>query len=396
MKRIYFDYAATTPVDPEVFKAINPYFEDKFGNASSLHYFGQQALAGIDQAREQAANFLGCRTQEVVFTSGATESDNLAIEGLIRHFKRKKKRGERKLGFHIITTEIEHPAVLEACKHLEEHDIEVTYIKPQTNGIVKVEDIKEAIKEETVLISVMYVNNEIGTIQPIKEISEMLKEINKQRKEKIVFHTDAVQAAAYLDCKVDNLGVNLLSLSGHKIYGPKGVGLLYVRQGINLVPTHYGGHQERDVRPGTYNTPGIVGIGKALELVEKNKEKDFKKVKNLRNKLVEKILNNVPDSVLNGDKELRIPNNANISFKNAEGESILLMSDMQGIALSTGSACSSGSLEPSHVLKSINLSYELIHGSIRITLGKYSTDKEVENFLQVLPPIIKKLRKMAP
>ena len=396
MKRIYFDYAATAPLDPEVFKAMKPYFEEDFGNASSVHYFGQKALAGIDKAREQAANFLSCQTQEVIFTSGATESDNLALEGLIRHFKRKKKRGERKIGFHVITTQIEHPAILETCKHLEEYDVEVTYIKPQADGIIRVEDIKNAVKEETVLISVMYVNNEIGTIQPIQEIGKLIKEINKERKEKITFHTDAVQAAAYLDCKVDDLGVDLLSLSGHKICGPKGVGVLYVRQGVNLISTHYGGHQERGIRPGTYDTAGIVGLGKALELAEKKREKESEEIKKLKDKLVEGVLKVIPDAALNGDKKLRVPNNANLSFKNTEGESMLLMLDMEGIAASTGSACSSGSLEPSHVLKAVNLPYELIHGSLRITLGRYSTEKEVDKFLEVLPPIVKKLRSIAP
>ncbi len=402
MKRIYLDYSATTPIDKDVLKAMQPYLAAEFGNASSLHTFGQKARAGVEKAREQIAKFLGCESKEIFFTSGATESNNLAILGLTKRLRNLDPK--RKL--HLITSSIEHPAVLDVCRELEKEGLAVTYLPVTKNGLVRPQDVKKAFRPETFLVSIMYVNNEIGTIQPIREIGKIIKEERKRKCGKteaclpgapLYFHTDAVQAANYCDCRVDWLGVDMLSLSAHKIYGPKGVGALYVRSGAPLLPLQYGGHQERGLRSGTENVAGIVGFGKAVELLKsKETEKIKRKIKKLRDKLIKGVLQKIPGTIVNGDLKQRIPSNANFCFKNAEGESILLMLDMEGIAASTGSACASGSLEPSHVLLALGVKPELAHGSLRITLGKFTAEEEIDYFLKILPGIINNLRKISP
>jgi cysteine desulfurase len=409
MKKIYFDHSATTPIDKEVLKAMQPYLTADFGNASSLHSFGQKARAGVEEAREQLAQFLACEPKEIIFTSGATESNNLAILGIVKAFRGKDARINLRMNakmnankLHIVTSAIEHPAVLEPCRQLGKEGVEVTYLPVTRAGFVKVEDVKKAIRPETILVSIMYVNNEVGTIQPVRGIGQLIKQINQSKiqnqKSKIYFHTDAVQAANFCDCRVDFLGVDMLSLSGHKIYGPKGVGVLFVRGGTPLLPLQYGGHQERGLHSGTENVAGIVGMGKAIEIInQKPKTKNINlKIKKLRDKLVEKILKIIPGAFVNGDLNQRAPGNANFCFKNVEGESILLMLDMEGIAVSTGSACSSGSLEPSHVLTAMGVPPEVTHGSLRVTLGRENTEKEVAQLLEVLPGIVKRLRKMSP
>ncbi|MFA5358904.1 MAG: aminotransferase class V-fold PLP-dependent enzyme [Patescibacteria group bacterium] len=388
--KIYFDHAATTPIDPEVLRAMLPYMKENFGNASSLHTFGQDAVNGVDRSRDALALFFGSSAQEVIFTSGASEADNLAIIGIIKASKLEKP--------HIITSNIEHPAVLEVCKNLEkEGKAEISYAKVDKKGLVSVEAIKKLFKDNTVLVTVMYVNNEIGTIQPIRDIGKMIEKENEKRKNnKIYFHTDAVQGANYLTCNADYLHVDMISLSGHKIYGPKGIGALYVRRGTPIKAFQYGGHQEYGLRPGTLNVPAIVGFGKAVELLgDKKHKKDNEKIKKLRDTLWHKIEEKKLNAVLNGDEEQRVPSNLNVSFKNIEGESALLMLDMEGFAVSTGSACASGSLLASHVLLALDLSHLDAHGSLRITLGKYNTEKDIDDFVKVIPKIVSKLRKIA-
>lgn len=396
MQKIYFDHSATTPVDPEVLRAMLPYLKNDFGNASSLHTFGQKARAGVEGAREEVAKFLSCESKEIIFTSGATESNNLAIVGFVR-----RARGlDPKRKIHVITSAIEHPSVLEVCRELKKEEVDVTFLPVSRAGLVRVADLKKAIRPETILISIMYVNNEVGTIQPIKEISQIIKKANVSRdnQDKIYFHTDAVQAANFCDCRVDFLGVDMLSLSAHKIYGPKGVGILFVRSGVPLWPIVFGGHQEGALRSGTENVAAIVGLGSASKLLaDKSALKRINvNIQKLRDKLIKGVLQKIPDAVLNGDLEKRVPGNVNFCFKNVEGESILLMLDMEGIAVSTGSACSSGSLEPSHVLSAMGVSPEVSHGSVRVTLGKENSGKEVKRLLEVLPEIVAKLRKMSP
>ncbi|MFA6410949.1 MAG: cysteine desulfurase family protein [Candidatus Buchananbacteria bacterium] len=383
MKKVYFDHSATTPVDQQVLEKVVPYFSEIFGNASSIHGFGQQAIAAVDDAREIIADFFGCKTKEVIFTSGASESDNLVILGL------------PKPGDHIITSKIEHPAILEPCREMEKRGVEVTYLAVNKQGLIEIESVKKVIKENTKLISIMYVNNEIGTIQPIAEIGQLVKELNQTRKEKIYFHTDAVQATNYCEMNVDKLGVDLISISGHKIYGPKGIGALYKRLGTPLLPIQFGGHQESGVRPGTLNVPGIVGLGWAVKLVTLDQKKN-NEIKKLRDYLIQGVLKNIKQSWVNGDLAKRVPSNAHFSFKGIEGESLLLLLDQEGIAVSTGSACSSGSLEPSHVLLALGLDPLSAHGSLRVTLGKFNTKPEVDYFLEKLPPIVEKLRKISP
>jgi len=389
MSKIYFDHSATTPLDTEVFKAMRPYFTKDFGNASSVHSFGQKTAKAIDQSRQKIAKFLNCQPEEIIFTSGATEADNLALQGIVKASKIKKP--------HIITSQIEHPAILEPAKELKKQGLEVTYLPVTKKGLIKVEEVKKSVKENTVLISVMYVNNEVGTIQPIAEIGQAISGLNKKRKNKIYFHTDAVQAANYCEMGVKKLNVDLLSVSGHKIYGPKGIGLLYVKKGTLIKPIEHGGHQELGIRPGTLNVSGIVGLGKAIEILSNKLTKNQnKKIKELRDFLIDQALKKIPKTQVNGDLDNRVESNANFSFSNAEGESILLMLDMQGIAVSTGSACSSGSLEPSHVLSAMGISDDLAHGSLRITLGRQNTKTEIDKLLDVLPDIIKRLRRMSP
>ncbi|MFH1172955.1 MAG: cysteine desulfurase family protein [bacterium] len=389
-KRVYFDYSATTPVSAEVLKVMEPYWSQTFGNPSSIHSFGQEARAGVEKARDQVAEFLGCQSKEIIFTSGATEANNLGLRGLM---KAVKDRGNT----NFITTKIEHHCVGCVALVLAKVGVTVDFVGVDKSGVVKVEDIQKAIKPETALISVMYVNNEVGTIQPIKEIGQMIKEENKKRDEKhrIYFHVDAVQAANYLPCQVDDLGVDLLALSAHKIYGPKGAGALYIRQGTPMKAIQFGGDHEYKLRAGTLNATGIVGLGAAVELL-KNNEEENKRIKALRDKLIAGVREKIPDVIINGDLAKRVPSNAHLSFKGAEGESLLMMLDMEGIAVSTGSACSASSLEPSHVIKAMGLGEEISHSSLRITLGKYTTEEEIDYFLEKLPPIVEKLRKMSP
>jgi cysteine desulfurase len=377
--KIYFDYAATTPLDEDVKKEMMPFFSEKFGNPSSLHDFGQKAVFAIDNARERVAKFLNCKSREVVFTSSATEANNLAILGILRQEK----------DLHAITSSFEHKAVLEP---LLKGKFDVDYLSVYRNGIVKAEDVLKKIKKNTRLVSIMYANSEIGTIQPIKEIGEEVEKMNEKRKKKIIFHTDASQAANYLSCNVLDLKVDLLTLSGHKMYGPKGAGVLFVKEGVNLSPIIYGASQERGLSSGTENVPAIVGFGSAIEKIGKNK---IEKTKKLRDKLIDGILKNIEETKLNGDCEKRLPNNINISFKGAEGESLLIALDREGVAVSTGSACASHSLSPSYVLLSLGLSHEEAHGSLRITLGRYTKEEEVDYLLEKLPKIVYKLRKIS-
>ena len=391
MSNIYLDNSATTSVDTQVLDAMLPYFSNKFGNASSVHSFGQEARAAIDNARYKIAEFLNCKSTEIIFTSGGSESDNLAIKGILEASEIEKP--------HIITLAFEHHAILETVKELESDEkIEATFIRPNCDGIIEIAEIEKAIKENTILVSVMYVNNEIGTVQPIRAIGQMIEKRNKDRRQKMYFHTDAVQAAEYFDMNVDYLHVDLLTMTAHKIYGPKGVGLLYIRSGVPIKHQIVGGGQEYKKRSGTENVASIVGFGKAVEIIQKSKLKNQNynsKLESLRDKLIDGLLQ-ISNSFLNGSRKDRSPANANISFINAEGEAILLNLDMEGIAVSTGSACTSGSLEPSHVLISMGLKPEQCHGSIRFTLGRSTTEEEIDKVLEVLPPIIEKLRKMSP
>ncbi len=380
MEKIYLDNAATTKVDKKVLEGMKPYLEAEYGNASSIHFFGQDGRTAIDKAREIVAGFLNCQPKEVIFTGSATEADNMVILG-----------SQAK---HIITSQIEHPAILESCKHLESRGAEVTYLPVNSDGLVEVSSVEQAIKPETGLVSIMYANNEVGTIQPIKEIGEMLKYINQERENKIYFHTDAVQAVNYLDCDVGELGVDLLTLSAHKVYGPKGIGTLYVKHGTEIEPIIFGGHQEKGLRPGTESVANIMGLGKAIELVKEHKQ-DNDQILKLRDKLINNILEKIPESKLNGSLENRLPNNVNFSFKGAEGEAIVIALDQEGIATSTGSACSSGSLSPSHVLLALGLSQNEAHGSLRLTLGKDTTEKEIDKVIEVLPEIIGRLREIS-
>ena len=382
MKRIYLDYAATTPTDPEVLKAMEPYFFEKPGNASSIHSFGQEAKKGIEDAREELASFIGAKPEEIIFTSGGTESDNFVIKGVASAMFDK--------GNHIITSAIEHHAILEPCKILEKHGFNVTYIGVDKFGLVSLEDIKKAITDKTILISIMHANNEIGSIQPIAEIGKLAKEKG------IYFHTDAVQTVGHIPVNVNEMNVDLLSLSGHKFYGPKGVGALYVRKGTRITRFLDGGDQERGRRASTYNTTGIVGLGKAVELCRKNMAQEEKLQIMLRDRMIQEINKNIPEVLLNGHSANRLPNNVNFSIKYIEGESMLLNLDLLGIACSTGSACTSTSLEPSHVLLSLGLPHEIAHGSLRITMGRWTTEEEINQFLQQLPRVIEKLRAMSP
>ena len=384
MPRIYLDYAATTPCDLKVLKAMLPYLKKDFGNASSIYQLGQKALEAIDEARNTVAGFLGCAAQEIIFTGSATEANNLAIFGVIKNLKTSQP--------HIITSKIEHHAILEPCQALEKQGVEVTYLPVDKEGLVQFSDIKKSLKKNTVLVSIMYANNETGTIQSIAEIGKLIKKTNPQT----LFHTDAVQAINFLDCDVKKLGVDLLTLSSHKIYGPKGVGALFVKKGTQITPLIYGGGHEMGLRSGTENVPGIVGLAAAVKEIQDPKIKIHNiKIKQLRDKTIKTILKIVPGTKLNGSQEYRLPNNINISFQGAEGEAMVIALDQKGIAVSTGSACSSKSLEPSHVLRALGLSDQDAHGSLRITLGRQTTQKEIEKLFKVLPSIIQRLRKIS-
>lgn len=397
-KKIYLDYAATTPLAKEVLQEMLPFFNEKFGNAMSVHGFGQQAWAAVDKTRTRAAWFLGCSPREVVFTSGATESNNLAIKGVVRSYYARENIKSQKP--HIITTQFEHHCVLHTCQKLEKEGLaKVTYLSPSREGIVLLEEVKKYIQSNTILISIMYVNNEIGTVQPISEIGDLIKKENeirsKEGRKNILFHTDATQAVNYFNCNVERLGVDLLSFSGHKIYGPKGAGILYVRKNTPLKAIQDGGDQEYKLRAGTHNVPGIIGLGKSIEIVQKNQKKETQKITALRDYLIEKVLKEIPDSMLNGSRKYRSPNNANFSFRDVEGEGLLLALDMEGVACSTGSACSSGSLSPSHVLLSIGLKPEEAHGSLRMTLGRYTTKKDIDTAVRKLKKVVERLRKIS-
>jgi cysteine desulfurase len=359
-----------------------------------LHSFGKEASEAVEKARKIAADYFGATEEEIIFTSGATEANNFAIKGVLRKWKSDPRN--KNMIPHIITTTIEHSCVLNTCQKLEiEGKVEVTYLPVYADGIVKVSDVKNAIRENTVLVSVMCANNEIGTIQPIAEIGKLLKALNSSRQEKIFFHSDATQAIAYLDCDVQRLGLDLLSMSAHKIYGPKGVGLLYIRKGTPISRIQDGGEQEFLLRAGTINSTGIVGLGKALELIKKNKQNNIKHIIKLQAQVIQKIEKNISDVLINGALEKRLPNNINVSFLRVEGESLLLFLDSEGIACSTGSACSSGSLKPSHVLLALGRKPEEAHGSLRITLGKDTTKEEIALFISKLKTIIAKLRKIS-
>jgi len=388
--RIYFDNAATAPVDPEVLEAILPYFTEKFGNPSSIHSFGQETALALDRSREKCAEIINAKPNEIIFTGGATESNNLAILGLAEKFKAENP--------HFVTSKIEHPSVLETMNELKKRGFAIDFVKVDKQGIIDVAELKKSIKKNTVLVSIMYANNEVGSIQPVEEIAKAIKQEKNKRKKTdlpVYFHTDAAQAFNYLSCKTDYLNCDLMTLSGQKIFGPKGIGLLYLKENTQLKPIHFGGHQEFGFRPGTINVPLIAGMAKAMETAEKDRAVNIKKVKGLVDKIWDNI-RQIKNIQLNGSPENRLPNNLNVSFKNVEGESVLMMLDMEGIAVSTGSACTSGSLEPSHVLSAMGVKPEWTHGSIRISLGKFNTEIEVNRFIKVLPPIIEKLRDMAP
>lgn len=398
MKKIYLDNAATTPVSPEIFAAMKPYFMNRFGNASEPHSWGQEARKAIDEAREKIANFFGAKPKEIIFTSCATESINFAHKGLVEAI-RNSQFAIGKLP-HIITSSVEHKAVLETCKHLEKIGwAKVTYLPVDKYGMVDIKDIRRAIKPETVLVSIMYVNNEVGTIKPIAEIGKLIKKINLSRVAShlspIFFHTDATQAIQYLDCNIDKLGVDLLSLSGHKIYAPKGIGALYIRKGTPITRQQDGGGQEYRLRAGTENVPYIAGLGKAIELVEQNKAHSAKRIEKLRDRLRDGVLK-IQGVGLTGHPQKCSPHIATFIVEGAEGEAMLLLLSDKGIAASSGSACTSGLLEPSHVLTAMGIPPELAHGSLRFSLGKQTTKEDIDYVLEVLPKIVARLRKMAP
>jgi len=381
-KKIYLDHAATTYTRQEVVDAMLPYFTEKFGNASTIYSIGRESKKAIEEAREKVARALGAQPNEVFFTGSGTEADNWAIKGIAY--------ANRSKGNHIITSSIEHHAVLHTCQYLESEGFEVTYLPVDEYGLVDPEQVRNAIKDNTILITIMFANNEIGTIQPIKEIGKIAKEKG------VYFHTDAVQAVGNVPIDVNDMNIDLLSLSGHKFYGPKGVGALYIRKGTKIVSYLHGGAQERGRRASTENVPAIVGLGRAIELATNDMEEHNKKLVKLRDRTITEVLKRIPYSRLNGHREKRLPGNANFSFEFIEGESLLLMLDMKGIAASSGSACTSGSLDPSHVLLAIGLPHEIAHGSLRITFGADNTEEDVDYLLEVLPPIVERLREMSP
>ena len=383
MKQIYFDNAATTAVEPEVVETMLPYFTEAFGNASSPHGYGRSARQEMEKARDQVASLIGAKPEEIIFTSGGTESDNLALFGVLE--------AQEKKGKHIITSMVEHHAVLHTCEYLEKiGKAEVTYLPVDENGLIDPAEVEKAIRPDTVLISIMLANNEIGTIQPIAEIGEIAK------KHQVTLHTDAVQAVGAISVDVNELNVDLLTLTAHKIYGPKGIGALFVRKGTRIKPLIHGGSHERNLRAGTESVVQIIGLGKAAEIAQRELKEDGERITKLRDYIISEVLEKIPYSRLNGDSVHRLPNNVNMSFSFLEGEALLLMLDMKGIACSSGSACTSGSLDPSHVLLAIGLDHETAHGSRRITLGRHSTKEEADYLIQELPPIVARLRMMSP
>jgi len=379
---VYLDHNSTTPVAPEVLEAMVPYLSGECGNASSIHSYGQRARAAVERARESVAALVGARAAEVVFTSGGTESDNLAIFGIVAADTRAAK--------HVITTQIEHHAVLNSCQALERLGVEVTYLPVSRAGVVDPAEVRRALRPETVLITVMHANNELGTVQPIEEIGRIAAEAD------VYFHTDAVQSAGKLPLAVDGLGVDLLSLSGHKLRGPKGVGALYVRKGARLRPLFYGGHHERDRRPGTENVPGIVGMGRAAQLAAANLAVDGPRLAVLRDRLERELVARVPQARVNGAGAPRTPNTSNITFPFVEGEALVIALDLRGVACSTGAACSAGAIEPSHVLTAIGLPPEEARASLRFSLGHETTTADVETALAIIPGAVETLRELSP
>ena len=385
MKKVYLDYAASTPVDKEVLDEMLPFFDKYYGNASSTHSFGVDAFNAVEEAREYVAKIIGAKNDEIIFTAGGTESDNIAIKGVA--FKNRDKKGSK--DYNIITCSIEHPAVLETCKYLDSIGYKVKFLPVDRYGIVNLDELEKSISKDTFLITVMFANNEIGTIEPIQEIGKIAKKHN------ILFHTDAVQAIGKVPIDINNLNIDLLSISSHKIYGPKGVGALYIRKGVKLETIAHGGGHEKGIRSSTYNTPGIVGLGKACELGLKRIDNDVSHMTKLRDILIKKVLE-IEESYLNGHPTQRLANNAHFRFTAIEGESLNMMLNDAGIASATGSACSSKKLQASHVLTGIGLTPELAHGSLRLSLGRKSTKDEVEYVCDTIPGIVKKLRDMSP
>ncbi|MCR4430536.1 MAG: cysteine desulfurase NifS [Tepidanaerobacteraceae bacterium] len=384
MKKIYMDHAGTTPMRKEVLEAMMPYMTERFGNASTIYSLGREAKMALEDSREKVANLIGAEPGEVFFTAGGTESDNWALRGIAE--------ANKDMGNHIITSCIEHHAVLHTCQDLEKQGYRVTYLPVDRYGFVAPEHVKNSITDDTILVSIMHANNEIGTIEPIADIGKIIK----RQKRKIYFHTDAVQTVGKIPVKVDELYVDLLSVSSHKIYGPKGIGALYIKKGTKIKPFITGGAQERQKRAGTENIPAIVGFGKACELIEAELEQQYEKLSRLRDRLIRGIMENIPFVHLNGHPTMRLPHNVNVCFEFIEGESLLLNLDMKDICASSGSACTSGSLEPSHVLLAIGLPHEIAHGSLRLTLGMDNTEEDVDFVLEILPGIVNKLREMSP
>ena len=380
--RMYLDNSATTQVSEEVFEEMKPYFTEEFGNPSTLYGIGRESKKALELARKRVADAINAKPEEIIFTGGGSESDNLAIKGIA--FKLAKK------GKHIITTEIEHPAVKETLHFLESLDFKVTYLPVYENGIIKIDDLKEAITDETILITVMHANNEIGTLQPIEEIGKIAREKG------IKFHTDAVQSFGKIDVDVEKLNVDLLSLSSHKVNGPKGVGALYIKKGTRVVPLIHGGGQEKGIRAGTENVPGIVGFGKACELAVAKLDEHYEKLSSMRDELIEKVLTTIPEAYLNGDEENRLPNLVNFRFKAIEGESLILLLDAKGYQASTGSACSSNKLEASPVLTALGLDPVDVHGSLRISLSPESDTFDIDAFVDIISESVKRLRQMSP
>ena len=382
MRRIYLDHSATTPTHPDVVKAMLPFFTDAFGNPSSVYSYGQEAKGAVEEARSKTAELIGARSEEIIFTGGGTEADNFALKGVAYANENK--------GNHIITTSVEHHAVMEVCKFLERRGFTITYLPVDKYGLVDPDDVRKAITDKTILISIIHANNEVGTVEPVSEIGEIVKEAE------VYFHTDAVQTIGHIPVNVDKLNVDLLSMSAHKLYGPKGAGGLYVRKGTKLVSLVQGGEQEKMRRAGTENVPAIVGLGKAVELARQEMDKEAERLAGLRDKLTEGLMDKIDHIHLNGHPTRRLPNNVNVSVDFVEGESMLLNLDLEGICASTGSACSSASLEPSHVLLALGLSPEQAHGSLRFTLGRENSEEDMERVLEVLPAIVTKLRAMSP
>ena len=386
MPRVYLDNNATTPVAPEVADAMSAFLREDFGNASSVHWYGQRAREAVEQARDRVAKLINARPAEIVFTSGGTESDNAAIFGAVQAAQLRSPTGLK----HVISTPIEHPAVLYTLRALERRGIDVTYVPVGSGGVVDPGDIERAVRPETVMITVMVANNEIGTLQPVAEIGKFARERH------IIFHTDAVQAVGKVPVDVETMGVDLLSLSAHKLYGPKGVGVLYVRKGVRLEPLMHGGHHERDRRPGTENVPGIVGLGAAAELAWSSMETDSERIGALRDRLEAGILNHFENVHVNGEHASRQPNTLNVSFDGLKGDALVMALDLEGIACSTGSACSSGSTEPSHVLKALGLPSDQARSSIRLSLGRYNTESDVDEALAALTHVVARLRALSP